>query len=198
MALGLWEPYVRKTLTLRRGDALVDVGAHIGYHTLYASRRVGTSGSVIAIEPDERNLALLRKNTGAAKASNVQILEAAAGLGNTLYLLPCENPLYTKTVGRIEAGDLGEVNSIPLDRLMASLSFGRHSNIFLKIDVEGSELDVIRGGLSFIKTYHPTIIVESWNHTLLQQTLAEAGYDCIRLFAFYYRCVPAEETPSSN
>src|SRR5881397_1500257 len=46
MELGLWEPYVVSAMRLSRGDVFVDVGAHIGYHALIASNRVGSEGLV--------------------------------------------------------------------------------------------------------------------------------------------------------
>ena len=200
MALGFWEPYVRKTLILNKGDVFVDVGAHIGYYTLYASRKVGKDGSVIAIEPDERNLSVLYKNIKAAEANNVRVIEAAAGSeDSSLYLVPRQNPLVTGTTK--EGGkyfEQKEIKSICLNSLIGSISVGEHSRVFIKIDVEGGEIDVIRGGLSFVKRYHPILIIESWKLPPLQEALEEIGYNCSRLFRTYYYFSPVENSSRYN
>ncbi len=200
MALGLWEPYVRRVLALNKGDVFIDVGAHIGYYTLYASRKVGDGGSVIAIEPDERNLTVLYKNIKAAEANNVRVLEAAAGLeDSSLYLVPQQNPLVTRTTKEEgKYSEQKEIKSICLDSLIRSISLGEHSRVFLKIDVEGGGIDIIRGGFSFIEHHHPTIIIESWELPLLQEALEETGYSCSRLFRTYYYFSPVENSSRYN
>src|SRR5690606_24321512 len=49
------------------GSMVVDVGANIGYNTLYAARRVGAAGRVVAVEPSPDNLAVAARNVGAAR-----------------------------------------------------------------------------------------------------------------------------------
>src|SRR5690606_25250839 len=63
----------------RPGSTVVDVGANIGYNTLYAARRVGPEGRVIAIEPSPDNLAVAASNVDAARLSNVILRPVAAG-----------------------------------------------------------------------------------------------------------------------
>lgn len=61
---GRWEPQESDFLraTLRRGDTFLDVGANIGYLTLLGAAAVGPEGTVLAIEPEPRNVSLLRAN----------------------------------------------------------------------------------------------------------------------------------------
>ncbi len=77
---GVWEgPETRFLVSeLRPGATFVDVGAHVGYFSLLASKLVGPSGSVIAIEPEERNLELLRLNLSRNDCPNVRVLPVAA------------------------------------------------------------------------------------------------------------------------
>src|SRR5580765_3207524 len=62
-----------------RGATVVDVGANVGYNTVYASRLVGPAGHVIAIEPAADNARLLRDNLTANAITNVVVHQAAAG-----------------------------------------------------------------------------------------------------------------------
>src|SRR5688572_30737361 len=61
------------------GDTVVDVGANIGYNTLYAAHRVGPQGRVYALEPAQDNLAVLYANLFTNNLTNVTVLPYAAG-----------------------------------------------------------------------------------------------------------------------
>lgn len=190
MALGLWEPYVRRNLSLNKGDVFVDIGAHIGLYTVYASQKVGKNGLVIAIEPDRRNLAVLHKNLEAIKTNNVLVYEVAVGFNGFLYLSPQKNPLFTKTSKSMGASEQNMVPSISLDSLLEEVEtkeYESHS-IVIKVDVEGGELDVIKGGISFLNYLSPILIVETWNPDELKRVLEKLGYVCNQLLAPYYIC----------
>ena len=63
-AYGTWEPEVSLAAAsaVKQGMTVIDVGAHIGYHTLLFAKCVGPSGHVFSFEPLPENFALLRKN----------------------------------------------------------------------------------------------------------------------------------------
>ena len=186
MALGLWEPYVRRNLVLREGDVFIDIGAHIGYYTVYTSQKVGKDGLVIAIEPDRRNLKVLHKNVKTIRANNVLVYEVAAGFNGFLYLSPQENPLLTKTT-RKDAGGQNRIPSISLDSLLDEIGKNtKFHSVIVKIDVEGGELDIIKGGLLFLKNLSPTLIIETENPSELEATLKQFGYTCSKIFKNYF------------
>jgi len=181
---------VRRNLPLNEGDVFIDIGAHIGLYTAYASQKVGKDGLVIAIEPDKRNLAVLHKNLEAIKTNNVSVYEAAAGFNGFLYLSPQKNPLLTKTSKSIDASEQNRVLSISLDSLLEKVTnkeYKSHSMV-IKVDVEGGELDVIKGGISFLNLLSPILIVETWNPDELKRVLEKLGYVCNQLVAPYYIC----------
>ncbi len=61
---------------LKAGDVFVDVGANVGYYTLIAA---SLGARVVAIEPDDENLALLRQNIALNKYAGIKILDVAVG-----------------------------------------------------------------------------------------------------------------------
>ncbi|MEM3192072.1 MAG: FkbM family methyltransferase [Candidatus Parvarchaeota archaeon] len=61
----------------RSGDTIIDAGANIGIFTTIASVLVGDPGSVIAIEPDPDNLAILKDNIRINNLKNVTLIERA-------------------------------------------------------------------------------------------------------------------------
>jgi FkbM family methyltransferase len=79
-AHGVWKPATTDWLrsTLRPGQTFVDVGAHVGYFSVLASRLVGPTGAVIAVEPESRNLDLLRRNLARNDCTNSLVVPFAA------------------------------------------------------------------------------------------------------------------------
>src|SRR3954463_975146 len=64
---------------LTPGAVVVDVGANIGFNTVYAAQRVGPGGRVFAIEPADDNVAVLRRNVSDNRLHQVVIHHGAAG-----------------------------------------------------------------------------------------------------------------------
>lgn len=145
-ASGVWEPQETRFLldTLRPGDVFVDVGANIGYFSLLASRRVGSSGAVLAFEPEAANYALLEANCRLNHCDNVRCFQVALGEENaagTLYLNELnrgDHSLYPRESNRT-GQDISIVNGSRLIRAM-------HPRVnCIKIDTQGAECDVLKG-----------------------------------------------------
>lgn len=86
---GLWDPSETAWLSwrLRPGMTFVDVGAHVGYFSVMASRRVGAAGRVLAFEPEPGNFALLEENLRRNGCTNATAHAAAVGArGGTVEL----------------------------------------------------------------------------------------------------------------
>jgi FkbM family methyltransferase len=131
------------------GDIVIDVGAHIGLYTLIAAKRVGSSGKVIAIEPDPDNCNLLKRNVELNRLTNVIILERAAFSSDSklkLYLPGKERgftKLSTTMANRATTENFLEIDASTIDHLM--LMQGITQVNWIKIDVEGAELEVLKG-----------------------------------------------------
>ena len=138
---------------LRKGDIVVDVGAHIGLHALFAARAVGPLGRVVAIEPQPYNCERLMVNASANSIGNILTLCAAAGA------IPSRVKLHQQaasdkarlTLAGKGVNDLGlcfEVPIVTLDEVCRREDIA--SIRILKIDVEGFECEVFAGGLEAI------------------------------------------------
>jgi FkbM family methyltransferase len=184
ISFGLWEPYVRKYLAiLQPGDIFIDVGAHIGYYTILASRIVGKNGKIIAIEPDSRNLRLLKMNS--INSGNIIIIEAGLGVGEFLYLDRKPNPLESSAKS-IDVSGSCKVRCISLNDLAVYLDQSLLGQVYLKIDVEGNEMNIIKDSGKFIERFSPRIIMECENPG--EVLAAIKGYDYVfsQLFGSYY------------
>jgi FkbM family methyltransferase len=132
---------------LRPGQLVVDVGANWGYFTLVCAHLVGTSGRVIALEPHPRLVAMLSANTAANALTQVDVLSLAAGAGAaTRSFVGFDeqggNSGLSRAARQSEKADF-ECETAALDALLDARGVGRVD--LVKIDIEGAEIDAIRG-----------------------------------------------------
>jgi FkbM family methyltransferase len=132
------------------GNIVFDLGTHIGIYALNASRLVGSKGNVYAFEPEPDNFALLRRNMVLNKTSNITVSNNAVSSRQgklALYMDPRNTGAHSV---RCKDGKTGSifVSSITLDEIMKVYPV-KEINL-LKIDVEGHELEVLKGAESFL------------------------------------------------
>lgn len=143
----------------KRGDVVLDLGAYVGMFTLKAARQVGDIGKVIAIEPNPSNISYLRSNVETSK--NISVVEEAilnkVGEGK-LYISgvssQCHSLIYPHN-------KFLKVRINTLDNLVEELRLPQVD--FIKIDIEGAELQALEGARGVLKnnvklaiaSYHP-------------------------------------------
>jgi FkbM family methyltransferase len=154
-AMELTEQNIRNALAVREGDAFLDVGASIGGWSTWASKLVGETGVVVAIEPNELAFEWLRKNLG--RARNVVALRAAACSSNrAIDLWTVNNSMSSMTdkdvIQRYEfdlsKGRPIKMKGVRLDSLTQYLRADQE--IVMKIDVEGAEVDALTGAIGIL------------------------------------------------
>lgn len=148
LSTGCWEPQEAAFLrtVLNPGRGFLDVGANIGYFSLLASAIVGPTGCVFAIEPEPRNLGLLRANIWRNRAWNVRVLPLAAQ-AKTGYVglrLSEGNRGDHQVIGA--SGHVGSL--VPAIRLDEALD-GSYIDV-VKIDTQGVDHEVVEGLTSVI------------------------------------------------
>ncbi len=167
---------------LRPGDVVVDAGANIGTHTVYFSQAVGSQGRVIACEPQRHTFHLLCTNVTLSGQQNTECLPLALGANRDQLFIPTLDPTQEMNFGSLgleghESGTGQRVQVWPLDDLAEELGLDRCR--LIKIDVEGMEVQVLRGAAAFIQRHRPMLFVENnqeKNSALLVQALQEMGY----------------------
>jgi FkbM family methyltransferase len=149
--LSIREDEIIEKFCPEQGSVVIDVGAHLGRYTIIASKRVGPNGKVIAIEADPGNFNILKRNIKLNKLNNIISLNFAAyskeaklklhlrneGLSNTMYSTVMSN--------RFETGRFMEVKANTLDDLLELKGIHPEQINWIKIDVEGAELEVLKG-----------------------------------------------------
>jgi FkbM family methyltransferase len=171
---------------LRRGMVFVDVGANDGYYTLFAARRVGSTGRVVAVEPSTRERTNLQHNLERNRLDNVSIVPAALGAapGSADLHLATGAHAGHNTLGSfahdgVVAESLERVKVETLDDTVARLGLKRVD--FVKIDVEGAEASVIAGARGVAAAMRPLMLLEINDGALrAQQNSAEGLLETLR------------------
>ncbi|WBL80222.1 FkbM family methyltransferase [Bradyrhizobium xenonodulans] len=185
-------------LALRRrhhGDGVIaiDCGANIGVHAIeWASSMTGW-GSVIAIEAQERIYYALAGNIAINNCFNALAVHAAVSSEPGTMQIPNPNYLTPSSFGSLElrhrAGNefIGQSinytdNTVPIQKMtLDELNLPRVD--FIKIDIEGMEMEALAGARETIKTYRPILLIEKikTDSRQLEQWLRDNGYQCLAL-----------------
>ena len=170
---------------LRPGDSAMDIGANVGIFSVVMGATVGTQGAVYAFEPVAANVLRLEKNLQKNTLGNVEVFPLALGASDgELQLRMAIDPAYA-SLREVEAG-FGNGTNVPiqvrrLDGVWEAL--GSPPISLVKIDVEGAEMDVLRGAMNFLTTCRPTLLVEANSVReldLLRTHLCGLGYQHLR------------------
>jgi FkbM family methyltransferase len=147
-----------------KDDVAADIGANVGVYTNELSRAVGPQGRVFSFEPVSDNYDILARLVLKAHLRNVSAYRVALGsaLSECEMVIP-EMGAFTGYYWAhvAHAHDRGRrelVKVMTLDELYREEVFDRLN--FIKCDVEGSELDVILGGLEIIRSQVPACLIE--------------------------------------
>jgi FkbM family methyltransferase len=174
------EEDIVKLFRPKEGDIVIDVGAHIGKYTILASKMVGSTGKVIAIEAHPANYDILNKNIVLNKLSNVITLNYAVHSKEGMVKLyePLQEEgftIYNTIMSDREAVNHQkyiEVKANTLNSLM--LANGISQVNWIKVDVEGAEFEVLKGSTNLLSSSKDiSILLEIHNVGDIQKTFYE-------------------------
>lgn len=146
--------------SVRPGASVVDAGANFGWHAVHLARRAGESGKVLAFEPIPATYAELEENVAINSCGNITLFRVALG---------SENRQVTLRLPTTEGGagaasqflDMGEKVDVSMVRLDDFLDReGVPTVDFIKADIEGGELALLRGAERLLARCHPVIFIE--------------------------------------
>ncbi|WP_339869207.1 FkbM family methyltransferase [uncultured Algoriphagus sp.] len=159
-----WAPIFVLEKYLKTGDTFIDVGANQGEYSLWAARKVGTNGKVVSFEPMPQLFDQLTANIRLNESFQKTISPVKLGLSDkkgevTLYASEDSNE-GTNTIYNTEkfSIELGKIQLDTLDEQIEELKINKVN--FLKIDVEGAELQVLKGALNTLKKHLPILLLE--------------------------------------
>jgi len=143
---------------VQKGDIVVDVGAYIGATTLPMAKAVGPDGAVIAIEAQRISHHLLCGNVALNSLSNVYAPLMVASEEQSQQVVPILNPSIENNFGALglKDQDWGGGDAVPVNTVD---SFELRRCRLMIVDVEGMEIDVLRGAEATLATCAPVLYV---------------------------------------
>jgi FkbM family methyltransferase len=148
---------------LSEGDTFLDVGANHGSFSIIAARQVGKSGLVVAVEPQPQMASLIEQSLAANAECPFQVHNFACGdrNGQADFYVPRSTSGSAGLFPEFSAAAPHRKLSVPLKRLDEAVDWKRFpGKVFVKLDVEGSELAFLRGGANLIRTRQPRLMIE--------------------------------------
>jgi FkbM family methyltransferase len=144
---------------LKADDVFYDLGANAGFFSLIAARLVGSQGRVVAFEPDAGNYACISEQFQVNQLSNCTIVPRAVSSGNgTIRFERGKSSATGRAIFRPNSDVQGcTVETVSLD------SFIREGNPVpnvIKMDVEGAEVEVLKGARQLLSSRRPSFIIE--------------------------------------
>jgi FkbM family methyltransferase len=163
---------------IKPGDHVVEVGANIGAHTVGLAKAVGAQGRVSVFEPQRACYGLLQSQIALNQLDNVFAYNSAVGRERGQLWLPSVNYFKPGNFGAVKLSRDQTPNSEAAGVVTLDEHFGDQPCALIKIDVEGMEEDVIRGGLDLIRNRRPLLYVENdlEKSKSLVSLLLELGY----------------------
>lgn len=163
---GTYEPSVESALHayVLPGSVVVDIGANVGYFARIAAKRAGSKGRVFAFEPDPSNFSLLERNSAPVASIHCLQLGVAAEAGRSA-LFRDHRSNTRSSLARLTGRPMyqvGTVQTVALDDWAMSVGLDSGTIDVVKIDVEGGELNVLRGASALLASHRATFIVELW------------------------------------
>jgi FkbM family methyltransferase len=183
---------------LNPGNTAVDVGANVGAHSIMMGRRVGKGGRVIAFEPIPATASLMRENLALNRMENVQLFEAAISDTQGSIEMNVFDQRYSAWNSRgstifdgIAPVETVRVPAESLDEKMRVCAVERIT--FLKIDVEGYELEALRGATRILAAGAVDYLCFEVSQIPLKASGHEAGEVFELLASLDYRCYRFDE-----
>jgi FkbM family methyltransferase len=165
---------------LDAGAVLYDIGANIGFFSLVAARIVGDSGLVYAFDPVPANAAGIGENTRLNGFANVEVIQAgvSASSGSGSLYVPPDASAFARLGEPSAVVPSGverlEVRTVAIDEFVAA---GARPPTVVKIDVEGGELDVVKGMGATLREHRPVVICEVHGRARqFRETISGFGY----------------------
>jgi FkbM family methyltransferase len=166
---------------VKDGDVVVEAGANIGSETILLSKYVGSKGGVHAFEPSPYVHERLRCNVTLNTINpNVHLYELAVGDVNkdvTFYIFPKQ--YHNSGIGGKYA-DWKDSTAITVKQVALD-TWARENNIgkvdLIKMDIQGAELELLRGSNEVIDKFKPKIFLEAHEHKAeIFEILRSKGY----------------------
>jgi FkbM family methyltransferase len=164
--ISLMSQYQEPPVVVEEGNIVIDCGANTGVASLLFAKRAGKNGKVIAIEPEEKNYEALSKTAklNEGKVAPIIPLKVAVYKENCELGLfvkdsdPLGHSIYEERIKKARSRmEFEEVKALKIDTLVEELGLERVD--FIKMDIEGAEVDALIGAEKTISQFKPKLAI---------------------------------------
>ncbi len=187
-SINLLDKVIRQFGWKGKNIVVADVGANMGFYSMYFSKHLSPSARIYAFEPSASILDVLKKNIEINHCKNVEIVEAACteGTGTVDFYIGEDHhssSMLERWGNNSSTGTLTKVNSISLDDFFGSERIGEYPDL-IKMDIEGAGVWALKGCDKCLKIKRPLMLMES--HTAAEDdaigyVLSNYEYEALRI-----------------
>jgi FkbM family methyltransferase len=188
----MWEAHITHqiAINLRPGDVFVDIGANVGIMSFHAARAVGSSGKVIAFEPNPDNIQHFLRGVLLNEFKHVTLFPLAASAETGIFAIQGNS---NTCLSRANVGGR-LVQSVRADTLL-----GDEPRVdFIKLDIEGHEPHALVGLTETLKRHRPLLLCEFAPRCLREHIGADPAEFAHNLFNLSRRVEVIEHDGSLN
>lgn len=178
---------------VRSGDTVLDIGANIGMVTLGLSKLVGDTGKIHAFEPNPELQLILQHTMERNKILNVRLHPFALGSRRDRLQLriPINNAGAASLSQNRDLRGRFDVHEVPVRTLSEVVSEEKITSIrLIKIDVEGFEAEVFRGGQEVLRTIRPDAILFEMNERTEGKLSGQPVFEILRDSGYAFFSIP--------
>jgi len=163
-----------KNYDIKKGDNIIDAGTYIGTFTIYSAKLTGENGKVIAFEPDKSNYNKLLKNIELNKVNN--IITINKGLWNKNEVIEFdyredEGSMIAECINGKIKGKIVNCEFVRLDDELKKIGINKVD--FIKMDIEGAEIEAIEGCREMLKNNNINLAIASYHIRNNEETCKE-------------------------
>lgn len=186
----IYEPQVEKIFKPKNGDIVVDIGAYIGKYSLLAAKKVGKNGKIFSFEPDPFNFDLLTKNVHSSGLKNIikpfnlalsdkkgEIILYRHGEGT-------EHSIIKKSNDKLL------IQTTTLDEFLSESEINTSKISWIKIDVEGAEISVLKGMKNFLLQNNGLKLIIEIHRGVIHEEL----FDLLKKYNFKIHPITLDES----
>jgi FkbM family methyltransferase len=168
---------------VHRENVVWDVGANVGLFAFSAAHLAGSRGMVVALEPDGCLVQLLRRSARIQSASSAPVHVIPAAVALAVDLATFQIASRSRAANSLKGYGSTQTGGVAEEQIVVTISLDWLSERYpapdvLKIDVEGAELEVLRGAEALLDRKRPIVLCEtsSANSAEVAALLLSKGY----------------------
>ena len=174
------------------GATVIDVGANIGFYSMRLANLVGPQGQVHAFEIDPRAIRCLHRTLRRNSIDQLLLHELALGSSDGTVFLNQSSEVGHTSAARSGFGS--PVECVTLDAWASKADL--RSLTVIKIDVEGGELEVLKGAAETIQRLRPRLVIEVVDSALREFGSSEEELlELLRQWGYHHAIVAGAHTP---